>query len=232
MYTVMYNGETAESHYLFVSKRPNIPSAEENAQVYTLPQFDGDLYIYDGTVKDIEIQIEFNFLTESTEWMKVLRGAKEWLNRKDDKRLYLGDDADWFYKVKKIKVDEVQRKARQIGSFTASFICEGYSYLESGSEKTSDRFIYNDYDISHPVYYIRGEGGCILNVNGKTMRANVGQNLTIDTERKLAYRTDGTMANTSVTGDYEELYLKHGNNEISITNGFVLEIKTNMRCRV
>ena len=232
MYTVMYNGETAESHYLLVSKRPDIPSAEDNMQVYTLPQMDGDLYIYDGTVKDVEISIEFNFISEPIEWMKVQRGAVTWLNRTDDRRLYLGDDPEWFYKVKKIKIDETQRKARQIGTLTVSFICEGYCYHVDGAEKTSDRSIYNDYSICHPVYYIRGEGVCNLNVNGNTMRANVGQSLTIDTERKLAYRSDGTLLNTSVTGDYEKLYLRHGDNNISVTNGFTLETKTNMRCRL
>ena len=70
----------------------------------------------------------------------------------------------------------------------------------------------------------------MLTVNGKTMKATVGQNLTIDTERMLAYRTDGTLMNTSVTGDYEDLYLQAGENEISITSGFSLKIIPNWRC--
>ena len=37
------------------------------------------------------------------------------------------------------------------------------------------------------------------------------------------------MMNTSVSGDYEELYLKPGENEISITQGFTLTVIPNWR---
>ena len=61
------------------------------------------------------------------------------------------------------------------------------------------------------------------------MTANVGQNLTIDTDLMIAYRQDGTMQNTAVTGDYENLYLLPGDNVISITDGFDLKIIPNWR---
>ena len=57
----------------------------------------------------------------------------------------------------------------------------------------------------------------------------VGQNVTIDTELMIAYRMDGTMENTSVTGDYEDLYLKPGYNEIEITEGFEAKVIPNWR---
>ena len=62
------------------------------------------------------------------------------------------------------------------------------------------------------------------------MSADVGQNLTIDTDRKIAYRADGTLSNTAVSGDYEDLFLQEGENEISITDGFNLKIIPNWRC--
>lgn len=58
---------------------------------------------------------------------------------------------------------------------------------------------------------------CTLTVNGNTMTANVGQNLTIDTDRMIAYRSDGTLNNTQVTGNYEDMYLLNGENEISFS---------------
>lgn len=94
-----------------------------------------------------------------------------------------------------------------------------------------DKVLYNRYFLSHPVYKITGEGVCTLTVNGKTMVANVGQNLTIDTERKLSYRLDNTIMNTSVTGDYDDLYLLKGKNSIAITSGFRLKVIPNWRCR-
>ena len=64
-------------------------------------------------------------------------------------------------------------------------------------------------------------------MNGNAMSANIGQNLTIDTERMMAYRSNGELQNTSVTGDYENMYLKDGENEITITDGFDMEIVPN-----
>ena len=42
---------------------------------------------------------------------------------------------------------------------------------------------YNPYDMSKPEYKITGEGLCTLTVNGKTMKANVGQSLCCPTEK-------------------------------------------------
>ena len=61
------------------------------------------------------------------------------------------------------------------------------------------------------------------------MHANVGQNLTIDTDRMIAFREDGTVNNIAVSGDYEDLYLKEGDNQISITSGFALKVIPNWR---
>ena len=82
----------------------------------------------------------------------------------------------------------------------------------------------NPFDEARPVYEIIGEGVCELTVNGSAMSANVGQNLTIDTARQCAYRTDGTAQNTAVTGDYTKLYLRTGENAISVSTGFTLRI--------
>ena len=88
---------------------------------------------------------------------------------------------------------------------------------------------FNPYYISHPDYIITGEGVCVLTVNGKSMRANTGQNLTINTDLMIAYRLDGTMQNTAVTGDYQDMYLKEGDNQISVSSGFVLKVIPNWR---
>ena len=71
---------------------------------------------------------------------------------------------------------------------------------------------------------------CTLEVNGKSMTANVGQNLTIDTDRMVAYREDGTLQNTAVTGDYEDLYIPQGDVQILVSAGFDLQVTPNWRC--
>lgn len=110
-------------------------------------------------------------------------------------------------------------------------MCSPFEYVVEGREwKTIKEALFNPYDLSHPEYRITGEGVCTLTVNGKAMKANIGQNLIIDTDAMLAYRQDGAMMNTSVTGDYEELYLKPGENSIAVSSGFSISIKPNWRC--
>nr|DAD92870.1 MAG TPA: Primase C terminal 2 (PriCT-2) [Siphoviridae sp. ctNyC15] len=38
------------------------------------------------------------------------------------------------------------------------------------------------------------------------------------------YREDGVLNNTAITGDYENLYLQEGLNEISVSSGFTAEV--------
>ncbi len=61
------------------------------------------------------------------------------------------------------------------------------------------------------------------------MTANVGQNLTIDTDRMVAYREDEP-GDTAVTGDYEDLYIPQGDVEILVSAGFDLQVTPNWRC--
>ena len=231
IYTIKYNGRTASEYNLFVAKRPDIPSSTENVTEYKVPYRDGNLYRHEGTFKNIEIKITFNYVSAPELWETVRRESTRWLYDKEDMRLFLGDDDGWFYKVKKVVVSECKRKYRQTGSFTATFECEGFAYSLEGQNETSELSFCNLHSESQPIYRITGEGTCEINVNGKVMSANVGQNLVIDTGKKIAYRQDGTMMNTSVTGDYENLYFPHGNISVSITPGFTLAIIPQWRCR-
>lgn len=70
---------------------------------------------------------------------------------------------------------------------------------------------------------------CTIEVNGKMVTANVGQNMIIDTERMVAYREDGSLQNTKMTGDYEDLYFRNGEIEVAVSVGFDLRIIPNWR---
>ncbi|MBR5583673.1 MAG: phage tail protein [Lachnospiraceae bacterium] len=231
MYTVKYNGETAAEHGLLVANRPNIPSAVEDVTTYSVSGRDGDLHRHEGTVKDISIKITFNYISSPELWGTAFRNATQWLYGREDMRLFLGDDDGWFYKVKNVVVSEAKRQYKKIGNFTATFTCEGYAYSLEGQYKTDSLVLYNPYSVSHPVYHITGEGVCEIAVNGKSMTANVGQNLVIDTDKCIAYRVDGTMMNTAVTGDYENLYFQEGQNVVTVTDGFTVTVVPGWRCR-
>lgn len=231
MYDIEYNGVKAEQLDVYVIKRPDIPAPEKNVEVYEIPGRDGSLTYDYGTYKNIEIDIDFNYMAKPDLWSETFRSCKRWLLKKGIGKLIFNDDRDYYYLVKKVTIADNERTSLRIGSFTATFTCHPYHYLVGGDEAVpADKIKYNPYSLSHPVYYITGEGMCILTVNQKSMKANVGQNLTIDTDLQIAYRADGAIMNTTVIGDYEDLYLQEGDNTITITSGFGLSIAPMWRC--
>lgn len=217
-YDVEFAGYTAKQILLHVVKRPSIPSPEIEYETFSVPGRDGDLHIKKG-VKDIEIPIELNYIGKPEEWFSRFRKAKKWLLGKGGK-LRFGDDENHFYNVKKVTIDTNERICLEIGRFTAVFTCAGYCYLTEGAkEREIEECLFNPYETCHPTYKIVGEGMCYLTINGKRLSANVSGNVTIDTERMLAYREDGLLKNTIIAGDYEDLYLNEGENTISFSGG-------------
>lgn len=230
MYLIEYAGQT-NTQYQIYATRPNIPATKRKYTEYKIPGRDGTLYDYEETVEDITIAVKFGFFCKPELWGAKFRAAKQWLIGSEFGNLILGDDPDVFYKVKNVLIGTAEREVHDIGEFEVSFVCDGCQYIRTGqNEYTPDSVLINPYWTSKPIYKIIGEGECTIDVNGKTMSATVGQNLVIDTDLMLSYRTDGTTQNTNVTGNYEDLYLKNGKNTISISEGFDLKVIPNWRC--
>ena len=214
---------------LEVATRPSIPAPVQRGEYIQIAGRDGSLLNTDGTYENIEITVEMNTVSSRASlWNTNLRRAKNWL--RGSGVLRFSDDPDVFFRVKAAGVGEVSRRAKRGGDFTAVFVCEPFTYYNAGTkEMTAQEAGFNPYYTCRPIYRITGNGTCTLTVNGKTMTALVGQNLTIDTEKLIAYRTDGTLQNTAVTGDYDDLILQPGENAIAITNGFTLTVQPNYR---
>lgn len=229
-YDIEYNGKKTADYDMYVMQRPNIPSPELNAQEIEVPG-KGNVYIRDGTVSDIDIQVGINFSVSPDIWFAKWREAKKWLLHFESiGKLKFTDDAEFFYRVKKVTIDTAEREAYKIGKFTVTFTCEGYMYLESGSKEYSiSSVLKNDYEECHPVFVLTGSSNTTININGKKFIVNVGQSCIIDTDRMLTYRQSGELMNTYVTGDYEDLYLKPGTNSIS-TIGASVKVIPNWRC--
>lgn len=226
---IEFNGTIASDLRLLVQEEISAPSPKPKYEKYDISGRDGDMIVSGGHYDDIQITVPFNY-TEYGDWGNTYRNAKRWLNAKGSQKLKLSRMDNYFYIVKRVEIGNEKRSVAHAGSFEVVFVCDPYTYLESGLIELSAGELYNANALSHPKYMITGNGSCTLTVNGKTMTAVVGQNMTIDTDRMIAYRVDGTMMNTSVSGDYEELYLQPGENTLSITDGFELKIIPNWRC--
>lgn len=229
---IEYGGIRGSSMKIYARERPTIPATRVRREQIVIPGRDGAAYQSDGTFEPTEITVPFNYIGEESEWAERWRMAQRWL-AKEKVKLRFSDDDGYFFWIDHVELDANERTTRRIGNFTATFVTrDGLYYLNSGLREHSAKEIqWNPYETSHPVYKITGEGTCALEVNGKRMTANIGENLTIDTDRMVAYRQDGTLRNTDVTGKYEDLYLKDGENSIRISTGFDLKIIPNWRCR-
>lgn len=233
MYHIYLNEECSEALQLYVVRRPDIPSPQKRYNEKSIPGRDGKLYEDTGFYEDVKIDIELNYMTSPDNWNSVWRAAKRWILEAAGKRLSCSDDRSVYHRIKKVELSDNARNSVRIGRFTASFTLDPYTYLVSGMRTyTPEQIKNNQYEVTTPVYIMKGEGVCILTVNGHAIRANVGQNLIIDTYRRIAYRDDGILNNTAISGSYEDMLLIEGANTITVSDPtkFKLEVQPNWRC--
>lgn len=229
MYYITYNGISNKTLRAEVAVRPSIPAPTQRGDYIQIAGRDGSLLDTDGTYENIEIEIEMNLVsTRRSLWNTDMRQIKAWL--KGSGELRFSDDPDIFYKVKACGIGDIERRTYRGGDFTAVFVCDPYAYYVAGAKPmTPEEASLNPYELCKPIYRLTGNGTATLTVNGNTMTAVVSDNLTIDTEKMLAYTENMQLQNTSVTGDYEALWLPSGVNSITVSNGFALTVQPNYR---
>lgn len=226
-YFIVFNDTTNLDINLQVETRPSKPSPIMEYEEVKVPG--GKILYIEKGYGDIEIPISFNFVSEKPEkWDKDFRKIKRWLLSKGNNKLKFSDDLEVFYKVNKVTIDTPERLIRRAGKFMAIFTCEPYVYLDE-EERELGTLLYNNYLLSKPIYRIVGEGYLTLNINNKVVKANVGQELIIDTDKGLCYR-DGIVNNVALQGKYEDMYLLEGENTFSWEGNFKIYILPNWRC--
>ena len=226
-YYILYNDNTNIDFNLSIIDRPSKPAPEMEYETVKVPG--GKTLYREKGYKDVEITIEFNFLSrDATEWDKDFRTIKKWLLAKKSNKLKFSDDLEVYYRVNSVVIDTPERLIKRGGKFTATFTCEPYVYYDDDEIELSTIF-YNSCLISKPIYRIVGEGYLTLNINNNVIKANIGQELIIDSDKGLCYR-EGIIDNVALEGKYEDMYLLEGDNTFSWTEGFEIYITPNLRC--
>lgn len=223
-YSFSFNGRSSLDFNIVVTEYPGITGGEAKYDSTAVSGRSGELVGSDKYRSNITVEVPCAVIGRYMP--EYFHRVRNWL--RGSGTLKFSDSPDTFFKALKTSCSGVTRGSRKHGELTASFLCEPYEYLDSGQiEYNPEDLKLNPYSLARPVYRITGEGACTLTVNGHTLTANVGQNLTIDTDRMFSYREDGTIQNTEIAGDYEELRLPPGKAEISVTEGFTLKVIPN-----
>lgn len=255
--TIEFDSITNDVFGIYPVSLPNIPAPEYDFEAVEIPGRDGSLHVDKARYKDIEIEIEFNYIGEPEKWQERWRAAKKWLSAKNSK-LCMADDPEHFFKVYYTRISTNERVTRRIGRFTVTFVCAPYMYLKIGEIEEELEFapsylecadgepllaadgealastmltglITNPYDESKPLYHLIGAGECGISINGHWLSANVKSNMTIDTDRQVAYNANGERVGRTVEGDYADIYLKPGDNIIALSNDFEFSITPKWR---
>lgn len=210
---------------------PEIESGTEIIEEKQIPGRAGTLSVRTGKYTDTTITNSMEFCCKSLhEYGTKLEAVKRWLQK--TKRVSYTDDEDNYYNVKKVTIT-ARRKHGFYCHLTVVFTCEPFVYLKAGDHETeigTRKLLMNAYSWAQPLYRIVGSGLCEISVNGKSVTADVSQNLTIDTALMIAYKKDGTAQNTVVTGNYEDLYLQEEENVVTVTKGFRVYVTPRWRC--
>ena len=225
---ITYNEVPGSNYNVYLYGYPEFSGCEKKYNTYPIQGRYGELVSSDNYMTNKIINCVFSIL--GSEYHQIIRKMKlEWL--KGTGTLVFSDQEDAFYKVLKINYGDMERQIRNYGTFSVEFVCDPYSYLKSGNTQINfpSQSITNNYDISHPLYYVSGTGVCTITINGKEFEANVSGSMYIDSDLMISYRDNQNMS-TFVTGDYENLWLQNGVNTLSITNGFTAMITPRWRC--
>ena len=232
-YNIYYNNKSNRDLGIEVVKRPYIPFPEKNIKSIDIPGRDGSYYVDNGSYNDMVISIDFNFVEDRVDDIRErIREIKHYFEDKIDNRLFLSDNLDTFFRVRKVELDNISYEDfYEIQQFTVDFTVEAYEYTLNGqNEIKATNEIFNQFDISKPTYRIVGSGTCYLTINGNKIKCIVDKELTIDTDNDkiLDSNKELTIGKTNIK-EMKDLYLQSGKNTLSITNNFVLYVKTNFR---
>ena len=228
-YFLVYNDKTNLDVMARIEARPSKPAPEMEYETVKVPG--GKTLYREKGYNDIEIEVSMNFISKKpSEWDNHWRKIKKWLLSKGSQKLQFSDDLEGYYKVDYVIIDTPERIVRKGGSFQCTFVCDPFFYINAEEELLTSS-IYNDFDLdSRPIYRIVGNGELTLKVNGKTIKVNVGQETTINCDLGLCYR-DGVINNSSLTGNYEDLYLKaNSDNTFEWTGDFRIYVQPMWRC--
>lgn len=222
MYDIEFKNETGKSYGMIFKDSPRITFSKNKYRSTAVNGKIGDLVsLISGKSNAI---IECDFWIISDELHESIRKISQWLSGSG--KLFFSDNTDAYYEVLVVESVQTTKKTLKVGSCTVKFVVFPYEFLNDGQRERA-LIEYNGCSECLPTYRIKGNGQCVLSVNGKSFIVDVPGTIIIDTRRMQSYKADMTNANTLAKGNYEDLIIPNGNVNITISDGFELTIIPN-----
>lgn len=226
-FVAINNQNSLEVTGLYISKLPPISKPLQRTNIEEIDGRDGDIVTtlgYSAYDKEMEIGLFGDYNIDEIISFFTQEGT-----------ITFSNEPDKYYKFKiinDINFEEFQR----FKTATVVFHCQPFKFSTTEGTRTFTTFPSNTVVIcnngnvySKPTLTLTGSGTINLSLNSVQVAvvtlANEGETIEIDLDKLEAYNpATKVLKNRQVTGDYENLYLKVGNNTISWT-GTITSVK-------
>ena len=226
-FVAINNQNSLEVTGLYISKLPPISKPLQRTNIEEIDGRDGDIVTtlgYSAYDKEMEIGLFGDYNIDEIISFFTQEGT-----------ITFSNEPEKYYKFKiinDINFEEFQR----FKTATVVFHCQPFKFSTTEGTRMFTTFPSNTVVIcnngnvySKPTLTLTGSGTINLSLNGVQVAvvtlANEGETIEIDLDKLEAYNpTTKVLKNRQVTGDYENLYLKVGNNTISWT-GTITSVK-------
>lgn len=218
---IRYNNETPEDYDAWLATIPVVTHSTITRTRTTIPNRDGELLGSDDARGNAFVNFTIHMRDDN--YATKMRSVRRWLSGTGV--LVVSDEADAYYEVLEVTYPSDYKKTVDYGRLEVRMEVYPYEFLVSGNTAITSFPITNAGDTAKPLITITGNGSGTLTINRKTMNFTVNGTLIIDTRKFIAYNENNVNCNANIDGYYEDMWLKHGSNSVSITSGFSCSIK-------
>ena len=199
---VIINNQNTKNLGFALVGRPSIASADKKYETIEIEGRDGALTKFIG-YQDLKFTLKFNILFQDDIKQK-LREIKGLLSV--TKTLAFDDSPNFFYKIKRAQISDVETIIKSSGVFGVEFHAEPFEFESSSVleyENPSNLIIRNNTSyFSQPIIKIHGQDNIKLFVNDELVEVkNINEGITIDSEMQEAYYNNDNM-NHQMLGDF------------------------------
>lgn len=225
---IIINNQNTKNLGFALVGRPSIPSSDKKYETIEVEGRDGALTKFIG-YQDLKFTLKFNILFQDDIKQK-LREIKGLLSVA--KTLAFDDSPNFFYKIKRCQISDVETIIKSSGVFSVEFICDPFEYESSSVLEylnPSNLLIRNNTSyFSQPIIKIFGQGNIKLFVNDDLIEIKqINEGIVIDSEMQEAYYNNDNL-NHQMTGSFPIFGI--GENKIRTEgNIYKIEILPNWR---